>query len=700
MAFAVPYFWYNTPSYLSGIRKIAERRCMTKNSRLSFALAILILLAGAGMRLINLTVVPLGLNRDEVIDLRLAETVRQGGVQVFFDLGTEGREVLYPAVIAAVTAIFGAGTVIYSLMSAMIGMVTQALTFALARRLYGDLAGLSALGFMALVWWPVLLSRTIGRETLLPLLTLVVLLTLGLGLPVYGRRRSTASQTVAFAGLGTAMAVGIYLHPAGLVTMLTALLFIVYYMAFGRPRLTDSLRRTVGFTVLITLIFIVPYLLSAGNNPELSGAVRLYNGLRIDETPLFERAVRAVMGLGIQGDQNPVYNLPGRPLVDPVSSLLILLGAAVSLRYSRRRLRYALLAFPIVILGPLELIAPDSPSWLAGAVLLPVVALCFGLGIAAVARLVRSPRIAFALMTVLLIYTGVNSATDMHSRWTTRADVRQAYASRVASLARHIDITASNLPTLVCSSDVTSKAQPASITNTRLLALMLNNRSVHLRYLDCSTSMIFPMGGEPSQVLIPNPNTLAVTSPAVLQWFDLGSSDSRGIVKMEVVQPLADRIGLFTTTTPAQLDPTVAPDADPLLPPIRLENNLTFLGFETLVDRIQPGGILPVVTYWRVDGVLPSDLVLFAHLYGDIGASPLANQDSISVIPAQLSERDVFVQVHFINIPETLPFRDYKIAVGAYRSQSAERLHILPEPAGVPVGSRLILYDVEVTANP
>src|SRR5690606_8510902 len=190
--------------------------------------------------------VPLGLNNNGVTDLRLAETVRQGGVRVFFDLNGEGREVLYPALLATVTAVFGAGTVIYAFASFVVGMITQAVTFALARRLFGDLAGLAALGFMAIVWWPVMLSRLIGRETMLPLLVATVLLMLALGLPVYGRHRSSASQTVAFAGLGTAMAVGMYLHPVGIVVMLMALVFIGYYMAFGRPRLTDSLRRKIG----------------------------------------------------------------------------------------------------------------------------------------------------------------------------------------------------------------------------------------------------------------------------------------------------------------------------------------------------------------------------------------------------------------------------------------------------------------------
>jgi hypothetical protein len=247
---------------------------------------------------------------------------------------------------------------------------------------------------------------------------------------------------------------------------------------------------------------------------------------------------------------------------------------------------------------------------------------------------------------------------------------------------------------------VTGRNAPAALTNPRLLGLMLNNRTASLRYLDCATSMIFPAGGEQAQVVFPNLRIFAATSPAVLQWIELGSRDDIGVVNMQVVEPLADRTGLFTTTAAVRLDPQASPGSTPLLPPIRLENNLTFLGYEILVDDIQPGGILPVVTYWRVDGVLPSDLTLFAHLYDDLGAAPIANQDSISVVPSQLFGRDVFVQVHFIQIPETLPERAYTIAIGAYRTQSRQRLGILPEPGGASIGSRLILYSVDVTRNP
>lgn len=97
-------------------------------------------------------------------------------------------------------------------------------------------------------------------------------------------------------------------------------------MAFGRPRLTDPIRRSIGFTALLVLIFVVPYLLSAMNLPHLSGAVRLVSGLTSDPTPVWERAFNSVMGLGLLGDSNPAVNIPGRPFTDPISALIIGLG--------------------------------------------------------------------------------------------------------------------------------------------------------------------------------------------------------------------------------------------------------------------------------------------------------------------------------------------------------------------------------------
>lgn len=673
---------------------------MTKNSRLSFALAMILLLAGAFLRAYAIGQVPLGLSQSEIIDLRLTETVRQGSVQVFFALGDEGRETLYPAIMAGLTSILGAGTLVFSWIAFAVGMVTLALVYALSRRLYGDLAGLAALGFLAVTWWPVLLSRSVGRETVLPILVTSVLLALTTGLPVYGPRRRATAQTAAFAGLGVAVALGIYLHPSGLLVGLMTLGFVGFYMAFGRPRLTDSIRRSIGFTTLLVVIFIVPYLLTAMNLPHLSGAVRLFSGLTSDPTPVWERAFGAVMGLGLTGDSNPTVNIPGRPFTDPVSTLIIGLGTVVALRYARRRLRYTLLVIALIVLGPLVVFAPHSPSWVAFSVLTPVLALCFGLGIAALGALLRRRVAAGLILAALLIFNFGWTFQDLFFVWPQLPEVRAAYNSHIAEQATVIDRTAHDVPTLLCGSEFGSAGASIGFNNTRLLALMLNNRSAPLRALDCMTSLVFPNGGAQFQVIAPNRSILDAADPAVSRWLNLADSAAGGILQFSIESQVADLTGLFTTAAPIRLEPDVPVAADMLFPPLRMENNLTFLGYETVMTRVQPGGVLPVVTYWRVDGMLPSDLVVFSHLYGDLGAAPLANVDSISIRPTSLADRDVFMQVHLLKLPDTLPEREYDIAVGAYRTQSSERLHVLLEPDQRPAGTRLILYSVEVTSNP
>lgn len=673
---------------------------MTKNSRFSFALAVILLLAGAVLRAYAIGQVPLGLSQSEIVDLRLTETVRQGSVQVFFALGDEGRETLYPAVIAGLTSILGAGTLIFSWIAFAVGMITLALTYALGRRLYGDLAGLAALGFLAVTWWPVLLSRSVGRETVLPILVTSVLLALALGLPVYGPRRPASSQTAAFAGLGVAVAIGIYLHPSGLVVGLLTLGFVGFYMAFGRPRLTDPIRRSIGFTALLVLIFVVPYLLSAMNLPHLSGAVRLVSGLTSDPTPVWERAFNSVMGLGLLGDSNPAVNIPGRPFTDPISALIVGLGAVVALRYLRRRLRFTLLAIGLLVLGPLVIFAPNSPSWIASSVLIPVLALCFGLGITALGTLLRRRAAAGLILASLLIFNFGWTFQDLFFVWPDLPEVRAAYNSRIAEQAQVIDRTASDVPTLLCSTDFSAARATTTFNNTRLLALMLNNRSAPLRALNCTFGLVFPNGGAKFQLISPNRSLLDSVDPAVSRWLDLADEAARGVLQFSIEWQLADLTGLFTTAAPVRLEPDVKTTDDVLFPPMRLENNLTFLGYVPVMTRVKPGGVLPVVTYWRVDGMLPPDLVVFSHLYGDLGAAPLANLDSISMRPISLAQRDVFMQVHLLRLPETLPERTYDIAVGAYRTQSLQRLQVLLEPDLRPAGTRLILYSVEVTSNP
>ncbi|NOG50629.1 MAG: hypothetical protein HND48_15280 [Chloroflexi bacterium] len=302
------------------------------------------------------------------------------------------------------------------------------------------------------------------------------------------------------------------------------------------------------------------------NLPHLSGAVRLVSGLTSDPTPVWERAFNSVMGLGLLGDSNPAVNIPGRPFTDPISALIIGLGAVVALRYLRRRLRFTLLAIGLLVLGPLVIFAPNSPSWIASSVLIPVLALCFGLGITALGTLLRRRAAAGLILASLLIFNFGWTFQDLFFVWPDLPEVRAAYNSRIAEQAQVIDRTASDVPTLLCSTDFSAARATTTFNNTRLLALMLNNRSAPLRALNCTFGLVFPNGGAKFQLISPNRSLLDSVDPAVSRWLDLADEAARGVLQFSIEWQLADLTGLFTTAAPVRLEPDVKTTDDVLFP--------------------------------------------------------------------------------------------------------------------------------------
>src|SRR5690606_943969 len=80
------------------------------------------------------------------------------------------------------------------------------------------------------------------------------------------------------------------------------------------------------------------------------------------------------------GDTNPVYNLPGRPLIDLGSGLLVLVGLLAAIR-AWRAPRYALPLIAAACLSPVVFLANDSPDFPQYLIFLPLIALFFGLGV-------------------------------------------------------------------------------------------------------------------------------------------------------------------------------------------------------------------------------------------------------------------------------------------------------------------------------
>lgn len=663
---------------------------------------MLLLFSAAVLRLLNLTTLPQGLHTDEIADIRITETARQGDIQVFYNLGVEGREGLYPVALAAVTTPVGSGLLGYRVFSVWIGLITLAVIYAVALRLFGRLAGLSALALMTFGFWPALLSRLIGRETVLPLMMAVALLGLAMALPVYRRRRKRGYNTIAFTSLGALMGLSPYLHPVGLLVPVVSILFMSYMIA-SRRRMSRRRLRYVVFALVITAIAALPYLVSTAQNADLSGLNRVVD--QLGDLSLRETADRAGM-LFLRGADDAAFNLPGRPLLDLVTAAVIVWGVVVAVRH-RQIARYGLILFALAGALLVALLATQMPAPLAFAPLLPVLAVLFGLGVHSAShhltRLMTPVNAAWltaVAWSALILFNLTLTADDLFNRWPRRAETQTAYRAPLGQLAHYIDRTAADIPTVICGWNPAQRPDSAILSDVQLIELMLNRVDLELRFADCATGLVMIDGGARQQVIFPNPATRLTAHPAVREWWDQGgvhinpAIPEGSVLIMNVRETLADRLGLFTVTAPFSYAPEVG-GGDLLNPPVSFGGNVTFQGYIAERGPYRPGGIVTVVTFWRVDGRVPSDLQLFTHILADPAARPAANTDTIRVSPRQLRDRDILVQVTVVPLPATLRPGEYRVSVGAYQSTSDLRLNVLEN--GVPRGDRIFLYPITIS---
>lgn len=650
----------------------------------------------------DLTTLPAGLSNEEIVDIRITETIRDGGgISVFYDLGTEGREGLYHATLATVTTFIGHGTLGYRMMSLWAGLITIALVYAIGIRLFGRFAGLSAMAFMAFGFVPVIFSRHITPEVFLPLLISAVLLALAQALPTYRRRQKRTVNTTIFASLGVFTTLGLYVHPIGIPIMVLVIIYMFYMLRYADQLLSKRRLRYIRFSILLMVIVAIPYLTSTIRRPNLHGFRRLFD----DGAITLQNALDSLSGLVVAGDSNPLYNLSNRPLLDPITAILIVLALIICLR-DWRQPRYGLLIMSIVLLLPTALFTNDAPQSTHYLVLMPIFALLFGLAVHRVTSSTYFNRNGARAMTVgfivLISFNLAWTGNDLFSHWRNDEAVQTAYNTRLGQLALHIDRHSTDIPMVVCGWSPNQLPSASQLTQAQIIDLMLNRRHAPVRYAACDIGIAMTNGGAEQQIILPDPNTIETTHPLVREWLDLATPinepnlPENAVFIFDAVDTLADRLGAFTVSTPIRFAPeTGGGVAEEFGPPISLGGNITFLGYES-VDQgaYAPGSTLTIATYWRADGAVPPDLRLFVHILADPAASPVANFDTISVTPSRLRDRDVFVQITYVPLPETLPIGEYQVSVGAYQDSSNLRLAVLED--GTPRGDRLFLYTIVV----
>lgn len=683
-----------------------------------------LLLLAAVLRLWDLVSMPPGFNNDELAHIRITEAIKAGEVSVYYQVGDgQTRAALFGALNAFVTNLVGDGLIGYRLLPVWSGLVLLALVYALGRRLFGAPLALATLAIMAVTLRPVLLARTVTAETLVPLYSALTLWWLTRAFNLRHQVAFRVPHTLPFAVLAVLFGGSGYLHYSTLLLGPLGFAFFLHLWLTGQP-LSRRIWSMWIFVVVLATIVALPYLISTLRDPQMSEAYTWWRARPADVTAAVDGLLRAIGAIVWQGDARVTANVPERALLGPALSLLLLMGVGTAIRRWRDP-RHGLLLLTLACGVFTDAWIEPEASFAAHLVALPAVFLLVGVGLHSLWQWLQGREVAKAWqpVTALVLVIALANVWTVRARlfddWQHDPAVRTAYHSELATLAAYLDRTPDGLPVSLC---ITGLNMPdaAGLSPRQMLGLMRHREKQEVRHADCRGGMVLVDAGAPMRFVFADPQDRQTMPPELADWLseatplEAPGMPPGAVWRLDVAQRLRDAGGRWDLLAPAYFMPQ---GDEPLVQvelPAPFEHGLTFAGYDPSVFngvRIPGADPIVLVTYWRVDGPLPDDLGIFAHLLGYtqteprvLQLEPWAEANAIDVVPDELEPRDFFIQVSYIWLRDNLRPDTYALTVGAYRDEVAvleDHLPVLDATQNyAPRGERLLLGQITVIPRP
>ena len=657
---------------------------------------VALLLAAAFLRLVAWLDAPPGLRFDEMLVVTQTAAIRDGARPIYLDDLAE--EPLYHYLLAAAQDLFGAHLFTLRWLSAALGLIAVAATYALGRRLFHERPGLIAAALVAASFWALMYSRVGLRLIALPAFVTVAAIGLwrGLNANFRGRRRPRKFYVIA----GLLFGLSAYTYAATRMLPLIFVAFGAYLFIFQRAQF-QAHGRHLALMLTLALIIALPLIIHIATVPaaerrlgEVEGPLEALQ--RGEIQPLIDSTLVTAGMFIARGDPEWLYNLPNRPVFDAITGALFYLGLAMCLA----RFKQTAYAFSLIwlIVGLL----PSMLTWPAasnshGLLAQTPAFLIAAIGLDALAtKLASTPwpalngKFAWLLVgSVLVTHSGV-SINDYFNRWATHPIVQAEHQAGVAATARYFAQQPIDTP-LVFSSGSVTHWNPWAVTTFQLIAPATYTNA---RWFDARSSFIFPQG-QTDLTLI---NPALDDAPAPL--------DARLIEELfPIVEPSPLATGNFSAThlisslnarliTLAQSSVSWPAGSAARLP-IAFEDRVELIGYEVRKSPVEIGKNIRLTTYWRAQNLGLEPLSFFAHVLDQQGRLA-AQWDGWTMAPEYVQPGDILVQVHFIPIPPNFAPGTYQLALGLYLPKSANLPRVPIVLDGQPVADRLLLQSIEV----
>jgi len=669
------------------------------------AALVLILLAAAFFRFYRLDEIPPGVTHDEADTGFFVTSVYRGTpapVDVPYGYAykpfTKYSGTLF-------MALFGASDFALRLHAAFFGTLLVFVTFLWCREAVGPTTALGGSALMAISFWPVSTSRfALNPPPALALFTGAAYFLWRAMDPEQENRRWWAWGLFAILLAGS-----LYAYETAIAAAPLFVLYLIYLVLTDRERF----RRHGGWfgaALAAAALLAAPHLLAPSTWARASAqAGPLQAAAQGNLRPLLQKTLEALGTYSFRGDTLVTYNIPGRPILDPVTSVFFYAGIALCLWRWRSPAHAFLLLWLVLGTAPSLVTGAWSSTLHSGAAKVPVFVLPALFAVEAGRYLTRRsgplPGRVFTVCCIvwLLVVAGV-TGYDYFIRWGESPDARAAYFSNLAGVVDYLEDTDySGVVTL-------SSPFPDLPHDPFVAALRLHRDDLSVRWFDARRALVFPESSH-ALLIVPPSTPLAPTFTEEISLRHVGRVEMRpddvdpyfDVFRWDPSEALSERMEAASSP--------VSVGGQSLEPPVTLGGAVDFLRYELRGEGV-PGRTMRLLTFWRVKrsaseesphplGPVPADayghrVTIFAHLL-DANNHVVAQEDRLDAPAWNWHAGEVVAQIHQLRIgPEVEP-GVYHLEVGIYDNHDPELTRFSVVVDGDVMGDSLRLRPLEVT---
>ncbi len=393
----------------------------------------LVLLTAVLVRLHWLDTFPLGVWFDEAnIGNEAWDMLTKPSTHPMYSVGTT-TPAAFVYLVSLAEAVLGKTVLAVRLVPALCGIGSTVLTYLFARQAFGARTALIAAALFAVARWDIDFSRIGMQGATTPFLTLLAA-TAAIGAVRTGRRSCYALLGVTLGSLIWFYTSNVFFVPVLGIAFL-ALAVRQWRMV---PAHGLGLALVLGGALLVSAPALVEFALQPEqllNRPQQASI--LASGSPESLPASLGRSVQAHLQMfQIAGDKNGRHNLPGVPMLDPLTGMFLMLGLVVALRRWRDPTALLVLAWlPLMLLPGILSLVFEAPQALRSiGVIVPVVLLA-ALGLSAATSRLRAETGNWVLLVVVLV-AGFSNVTTYFGLQGSDPNVWEAFSQAASQLGR------------------------------------------------------------------------------------------------------------------------------------------------------------------------------------------------------------------------------------------------------------------------